>query len=281
MSENKKNMISDVANNLINKIANGIGYCVVPKGTNKYQIEAMKPIIDEIAKREDINPIERAAIISNYRQIIKEYKNQNDILQIALDNLKPDAKIENLEEEWLSMFFDYAKKVSSLDLQTIWARLLLEQSNGDSKVPKMLLNSVHMMERSDMETFLKLVQFCFFNSDDDIRAYSCIYLSDKPSYYNKLGIYRHSMVSLQNFGLVEVKWNDEFVFPKQINKIRYGDKELVVNGSDKRAYYGNVRLTSLGAILAQMIDKSTIPHDHLEFCISIWNKRKYTFEIMK
>ena len=67
---------AEIVNNFVNKISNALGWIVTPKNVNSSIIEANKSIIEEISKRKDINPIERGAIVSNYKKIIKQYKNQ-------------------------------------------------------------------------------------------------------------------------------------------------------------------------------------------------------------
>ena len=71
---------------------------VTPKNIKPSIIEANKSIIEEISNRQDINPVERAAIVSNYRKIVKEYKNQVDIMRIAVEHLEPNYIPENVKD---------------------------------------------------------------------------------------------------------------------------------------------------------------------------------------
>ena len=69
--------------------------------------------MEEISNRQDINPVERAAIVSNYRKIVKEYKNQVDIMRIAVEHLEPNYIPENVNNDWITFFFD---KLEIVDL---------------------------------------------------------------------------------------------------------------------------------------------------------------------
>ena len=86
---------------------------VTPKNIKPSIIEANKSIIEEISNRQDINPAERAAIVSNYRKIVKEYKNQVDIMRIAVEHLEPNYIPENVNNDWITFFFD---KLEIVDL---------------------------------------------------------------------------------------------------------------------------------------------------------------------
>lgn len=108
---------AEIVNNFVNKISNALGWIVTPKNVNSSIIEANKSIIEEISKRKDINPIERGAIVSNYKKIIKQYKNQKDIISLATEYLTPKAKPESISDDWISFFFDKVKDVTEDDMK--------------------------------------------------------------------------------------------------------------------------------------------------------------------
>ena len=63
--------ISDVGIALLNKIEKATGWIFSTVTAKK---DGYKNLIEEISKRDDINPIDRAIIISNFGKIKKEYK---------------------------------------------------------------------------------------------------------------------------------------------------------------------------------------------------------------
>lgn len=111
--ENKYNLIdlgnisepaAGVVNNFIDKISSALGWMVTPKNIKPAIIEANKSIIEEISNRQDINPIERAVIVNNCKKIVKEYKNQINIMQIAIEHLNPNAKSKEVKDDWITFF---------------------------------------------------------------------------------------------------------------------------------------------------------------------------------
>ena len=120
---------ANVINNFINKIFGALGWLVMPKNIHSSIIEANKSIIEEISNREDINPIERAAIINNYKKIVKEYRNQIDIIKIASEHLNSDAKPEMVSDDWITFFFEKVKGVTEDDMKIIWSRILAGEFN--------------------------------------------------------------------------------------------------------------------------------------------------------
>lgn len=94
----------NVAIVFLEKIGEAVKWFVSPRDIKLFSNEAHKSIIDEISKKEDINPIERAVIISNYKKIIREYKNQCDIVNLALEHLAPDFNKDAVSDEWITFF---------------------------------------------------------------------------------------------------------------------------------------------------------------------------------
>ena len=189
--------IASAASSLLSFVQQLLGICTTPRGIQKYQQEAIGSIIEEIAGGKELGPITRAAIVSEFQQILAKRKNQEDIVRIALEMLEPDAPQRMPDEDWAKVFFDYAKNISTEELKTIWARLLVEQVSSDSQIPKKLLHSIYLMDRSHMELFMRIVPFCFTNAEDYRRVYSCLFLVEKPSFYNQRELHRNSIVTLR------------------------------------------------------------------------------------
>lgn len=56
-----------VINNFLDKISGVLGWMVTPKNIKPAIIGTNNSIIEEISNRQDVSPIERAAIASNYK----------------------------------------------------------------------------------------------------------------------------------------------------------------------------------------------------------------------
>lgn len=236
---------SKTANNLLNKIANVVGYVFE---TKKHKKDAQKSIIDEIANRTDINPIERMAIISDYKKVIKHYKNTTNIIERALVDLGTDAKVEDLKDDWIETFFEYAEKVSDDDIQLVWSKLLSRESNVPGTIPKSLLSTLYNLDHDLAQTFNELCGFCM----------ECVallpYKDNYIKYYDPLGITYKSLTELQRHGLIVYSNISEFGVDTNSSQMCYlankGYKVRPVNG---RINFGNVMLTNDGVALCKCI----------------------------
>lgn len=154
---------ANVANRFIDKIFHALGWVVTPKDMKLYVNEANKSIIDEIAHRTDINLIERAAIVNNYKKIIKQFKTQVDIIQIAVQHLSPDAKPNEVTSDWINCFFEKVKDISEDDMKEIWGRILAGEFNEPNTYTKQLLHTLSIMDSTLAKRFQKIRSSCFFH----------------------------------------------------------------------------------------------------------------------
>ena len=126
----------------------------------KMHKQALHSYISSIEKREDLDPLMKAAFIDNARQILREYSNKSDIVQLAIEKLSDDIDdIKAPSEEWLSRFFEEAKHVSKREIQKIWARILAGELEEPDSIPIKLLRVVAEMDKEQAKTFKAICNY--------------------------------------------------------------------------------------------------------------------------
>ena len=92
------NIDGEVCNNkLMDKIAGVTGIIFGPYREKKL---ARTKFLQEINGREDLTNIEKLAITSNYKKILKEYENQNDIVnKNGVTQITPDIGGKNYDQK--------------------------------------------------------------------------------------------------------------------------------------------------------------------------------------
>nr|WP_302597966.1 DUF2806 domain-containing protein [uncultured Cellulosilyticum sp.] len=245
--------IADIANNLINKFSSAIGWCATPKGLKHTQLEAYNSIISEIAKRDDINPIERGAIISNWKKAIKEYTNQYDILEVAIEHLTPTAHPENLDEEWLQFFVEKSKLASKDETKLLWGKILAEECNNPNSVSKSLLNTLSLIDSNLALAFTKVVSHSIIAEDDE--ALPIISFNDNQSYYDNINLSFSVLTELDNYNLIKFNALTGYALQRESLSATYFNTKLEAKSQTSSIPIGNVILTNDGAQLFKIIDK--------------------------
>lgn len=204
-----------VVNNFADKISGALGWMVTPENIKPSIIEANKSIIEEILNRQDINPVERAAIVSNYRKIVKEYKNQVDIMRIAVEHLEPNSIPENVNNDWITFFFDKVKDVTEDYMKQIWGKILAGEFNEPNTYTKQLLHTMSIMDSKIAERFQKIRSSCFYSPP---HLFVFIYRTNDNDIininkYQKKKIYIYDLRELDSLSLIQ------YQFPKFHTKV--------------------------------------------------------------
>lgn len=157
MSDTKMSLInldgaSDVVIKLLDMLQDAVGWVVAPHGARKDFDEAVEIYKKSIEEDKNLDGRLKAAKISSARKELKQYINQSKIIAYAIEDLDQNAKLE-LEDDWLSYFFDYAQNISNESVQKIWARILAEQCNGDTSINRMLIHTLSLLDAESAKAF--------------------------------------------------------------------------------------------------------------------------------
>lgn len=241
--------LGSVAEKIIDKISNAIGWIVMPKGNHKNLLDAETYLIEQIKEDEKMPLMLKAASISNARKMIKEYENQSEILYEALNYIGENVIPEKVEDDWLSYFFDKAKNVSRSDVQRVWAKLLAKEFNEPGSVSKALIHILSIIDNEAAQKFTKLADFSYFlNGTPQV----LIYMLSHTSIYSKYGLLPGDILYLEDIGLLQ---SDSQGYVQELEKgdiIEYFDNRIQVESS-KTFRVGNTLLSKAGEELLSII----------------------------
>lgn len=262
--------LSNVAVKLLDMIEKSVGWVITPKGTQRDFIEGLEIYKKGIEADDNLSPIEKGAQISTVRKNLREYINQGCIVASAIPHLDHSSNPDKIDPDWLSHFFDYAKNISNKDMQLIWGKLLACKANGKNDISKKLIQVFSYIENEDIDIFCKMCAMTFESKDRERSKYPFIYITKHPSYYNKHGIRRYHLASLDNLGLIEYDIQNGFVLPKDVPLLQYGSVLVRLDSTD-RINNGNVRFTKAGSVLFEITQISTMD-DFLDNCSLVWSR---------
>jgi hypothetical protein len=185
------------ANTLVEKISDAIGGIARPwQIVRVAQAEAEAEKIRALTQIE-VTELQRRALV---RFLAEEAKRQNNIEGItakALPEVSPEAKPENMEDDWIANFFDKCRLISDGEMQFLWARILAEEANAPGRFSKRTVDLVGTLDRSDALLFAQLCGFAVSLGE----MYPLIYEAG-DEIYTKQGINFESLSHLESLGLI-------------------------------------------------------------------------------
>lgn len=154
----------------------------------------------------------------------------------------------------------------------MWAHILAGEANSPGRFSRSLLHTLSIMSNAEAELFCNIARFCMYEYRKEDMVHPFIYISTNVEAYKHSRITSEGLFSLENLGLIQCDFKDEFVFQKK-KLLRYGNKVLEIYGNpdnDNKICAGNVRFTENGRALFEIVGSSYKSYrpDILDFIIT-------------
>lgn len=224
----------------------------------------------------EISELERRALERMVREEGQKQQNIESITYKATQELKEEAKPENIEKDWLTDFFDKARNTSNEEMQSLWAKILAGEANSPGSFSKRTVAVIASLNKRDAELFTKFCVFCcslsgltplIFNHSDEI--------------YRKSGINFDTLNHLASLGLINFMAIGNYQKEYKSNHVifsYYGRAGVLEGSSDLSVLStGSAMLTQIGRELA-LICGSTASDEFYDYVISQWKKQGYTLK---
>lgn len=257
--------LSKPATVLIEKVSSAVGLIYEP-----YHVKRMARAEAEAEKIRAIAQIELTAIQERAmeRLVHQEARKQENIEAItaeAAKSLPPEAKAENLDEDWVAHFFKQCDTVSDGQMQSLWARLLAGEATAPGTYSKRTVDLVSTFDKKDAELFSTFCQFAWFLGD----IVPLIYKTDDDIYTSK-GINFTALKHLDAIGLLSFEPLSGYMrkgFGKKVRTYYYGkpiDIEFPADAGNQ-LQLGHAMLTAAGQQLARICGskENTAFHDYI------------------
>lgn len=264
--------LSKPANTLIEKISEAIGGVFKPWQTRRVaKAEADAEQIKALSKIET-SQLEQRAL---QRFVYEEAKKQNNIESItgqSLPQLNEGAKPEQIEDDWITNFFDKCRLVSDEEMQGIWARILAGEANAPGKFTKRTVNFMESLDKQDAQLFTKLCAFNWILGDIQPLIYD-----PNAEIYTTNGISFSVLKHLDAIGLISFESLSGYKrqgYPQETVAV-YKNAPFVLKfqkEKDNEINIGKVLLTSIGKELASICVPETIAGFD-QYIIDEWKKK--------
>lgn len=274
------NNVSEIAKNTSEAAKNFqaiIDGILQPRGLDIAILEGHKKIIESFVERNDIDEHTKIVFLSNYKKMVKEYRNCKTVMELAKPLVSENAKPHEVEEDWFAFFFDKVRLVSDESVQMMWSKILANEINTPGTFQRSLLHTLSVMSTAQAQLFCNIARFCMFEYKQEEVVHPLLFISSNVEAYKNSKITASSLLDLENLGLIQCDFKSEYIFPKK-KVLRYGNKVIEIYGdpdNDNKIKAGNVRFTYNGRTLFSIVESSYLKYrtDILDFAVTKFQRR--------
>ena len=153
--------LSKPATVLIEKISDAVGGVFKPAQIVRVaKAEAQADRIRAETQME-ISGLQRRAFHRFLEEEAKKQKNIEDITQKALPQLEENSKPNEVEDDWITNFFDRCRLISDDEMQGLWSRVLAGEANLPGTYSKRTVNFLSDLDKGDADLFTSLCGFAW------------------------------------------------------------------------------------------------------------------------
>ena len=268
--------LSKPANTLIEKISDAIGGIFKP-----YQIRRIAQAEGEADKIKAVSEIEISELQHRalHRFLAEEAKKQHNIETIsqkALPAVSDQAAPQDIEDDWITNFFDKCRLISDEDMQNLWSRVLAGEANEPGSYSKRTVNLLATLDKRDAEVFSSLCSFVFNVGG----TFNPLVYDTEDKIYTDHAVTFGNLVHLDSIGLIRLDTLGGFVLtcPEWVGCAYYHGAPVRVSWEKQEGYpkidVGYVMLTQTGEELAPLCESRPVD-GFVEYVKEKWKGRGY------
>lgn len=245
--------LSKPGTKLIEKVSDAIGVLYEPRRIKKKaEAEAEAAKISYLAELE-LKDIELRGLERVIKQEARKQENIENITLQAARQMDEDDAVSDLDQDWIVHFFNECEDISDKELQTVWARILSEQTKQKNTFSKRTINFLSSLDKQDAELITIFGQFVWQASIP-----SPIIFDIKDQEIRNTGMEFIDLLHLESIGFITIGMGYTLHFGSEKGRIQYFDKIVELDFSslgpheEKKIDTGTIVLTTVGQELVKI-----------------------------
>ncbi|WP_415891297.1 DUF2806 domain-containing protein [Neptuniibacter sp. SY11_33] len=245
--------ISKPANTLIEKVSSALGGVFEPWQIKRVAKAEAEASLIKAESEIEITDLHRRAMHRFVEEEANRQENMEEITKKSIPHLDEQSDPSNMEDDWVTNFFDKSRIVSDDEMQTIWANVLAGEANTPGSFSRRTVNLLGDLDKKDAELFQTLCRFGWAFGN-----FTPLIFDSQAAIYNDLGINFSTLSHLDSLGLIQFNSISGFSrqgLPKNF-AVAYCGQLLPLemeNDQDNKLSIGKVLLSQSGQELAQVV----------------------------
>jgi hypothetical protein len=251
--------IAEPATVLIQKISDAVGGFYKPYQIRRVaKAEAEAEIIKEKAQIE-ITDLQKRALARFVSEEAQKQQNIESITEKALPHLNDSSNPQNMENDWITNFFDKCRIVSDEEMQLLWAKILAGEANSPGAYSKRTVNALGSLDKRDAQLFTNLCGFVVVIAEEKFPLVYDVH----ESIYKDQQISFETLTHLDSIGLIRFEPLSGYIeteLSQQIDIYYYGTalKAELKKPENNEVDIGKVMLSNVGQELAIICNSKPI-----------------------
>lgn len=263
------------AKTLVEKISDGVGGICKPSQIVRVAKAEAKAAKIRVESDSEVTDLQRRALLRWVEEEAKKQSNIEGITRKALPQVKEDSSPQNVQDDWITNFFDKCRIVSDDDMQNLWSSVLAGEANSPGAFSKRTVNLLADLDKADAELFTSLCSFCWVIDNDIVP----LILDARGEMYTRRGISFKTLAHLETLGFVRSSRIDGFrcyELPKKVTVTYYGTpQELTFREAARNTLgLGGILLTRAGQQLFPVCGSKPLA-GFFEYIYDVWARRGY------
>jgi hypothetical protein len=262
--------LSEPATVLIKKVSDAVGILYEPKRIRNLAKAKSDAAIIRAQSEIEVRTLQRLTSEEVIRQ-----KNIENITRKAIEQLADTAFPNDIDDDWITNFFDKSRIISDQDMQNLWSKVLAEEANKSGSFSRRTVNFLADLDRLEAEKFAKLCRFSW-----NIGSEIPLVTNASDAIYSSNGVTFQLINELEGIGLVTFQ---DRGYMRSISpgpfSISYFDSavsfENEADGVSIRV--GQVLFTKVGAELARLCMVEPVA-GFLEHVMNFWKGKNPILE---
>lgn len=244
--------LSKPADTLIKKVSSAVGGMFEPWQIERVAKAEAKANLIKAQSEIQITDLHLRAMHRFVEEEAQRQDNMERITEKALPQLESSSDPSQIEDDWVTNFFDKSRIVSDDEMQEIWAKVLAGEANAPGTFSKRTVNFLGDLDKSDAELFQSLCSFGWI-----VGAFTPLIFDSQAEIYNNKGINFSTLTHLDSIGLIQFQSLSGFTrtgLPKKFAVLYFGQPLLLEMPNDEKNTLpiGKILLTQLGQELVSV-----------------------------
>lgn len=190
--------LSKPADTLIKKVSSAVGGLFEPWQIERVAKAEAKANMIQTQSEIKITELNKRAMHRFVEEEAQRQENMEKITEKALLQLKEESDPSQIEDDWVTNFFDKSRIISDNEMQDIWAKVLAGEANAPGTYSKRTVNFLGDLDKKDAELFQNLCSFGWI-----VGKFTPLIFDYQAEIYNLKGINFDSLTHLDSIGLIQ------------------------------------------------------------------------------